>query len=136
MNLSINNLIANKIVDYGLEQTDEFNWTVDLNEIFDDNTIKYINNNFNEIKSNIIQDERVLDLDISNDNQSFDMVFAWAECLDDFGKEIYKYFERNYNDFDYEDVIYLELKLSDKKNKFEKQLIENYIFRKEKSYER
>ena len=87
MKLSINKLIANDIINYGMDQTSEFNYSVSLNGYlndFDGESQKYILDNLDDIIECIKDNENVADLFISEQSdgdKDFDMVFYWGNLL-------------------------------------------------------
>ena len=87
MKLSINKLIANDIINYGMDQTSEFNYSVSLNGYlndFDGESQKYILDNLDDIIECIKDNENVADLFISEQSdgdKDFDMVFYWENLL-------------------------------------------------------
>ena len=87
MKLSINKLIANDIINYGMDQTSEFNYSVSLNGYlndFDEESQKYILDNLDDIIDCIKDNENVADLFVSEQSdgdKDFDMVFYWGNLL-------------------------------------------------------
>ena len=87
MKLSINKLIANDIINYGMDQTSEFNYSVSLNGYlndFDGESQKYILDNLDDIIECIKDNENVADLFISEQSdgdKDFDMVFYCGNLL-------------------------------------------------------
>lgn len=89
--LSLSKLIANDIVNYGMDKTTSFNYIVSLNDFlddYDDETIDYIKSHINEIIDDVHQNENVAQLDYDEKRQEFDMVFYYDELLTPLEKEI------------------------------------------------
>lgn len=89
--LSLSKLIANDIVNYGMDKTTSFNYIVSLNDFlddYDDETINYIKSHINEIIDDVHQNENVAQLDYDEKRQEFDMVFYYDELLTPLEKEI------------------------------------------------
>ena len=86
MNLTINKLIANDIINYGMDQTSGFNYIVYmdtyLNE-YDNESQKYILDNLDKIIDDISANENVADLvvDEKNGTKRIDMVFYWDSLM-------------------------------------------------------
>ena len=134
MKLSINKLIANDIINYGMDQTSEFNYSVSLNGYlndFDEESQKYILNNLDDIIDCIKDNENVADLFVSEQSdgdKDFDMVFYWGNLLTqverivcDNGKELKV-------DLDFEDIreIADNILMSDTFNDYLEYKIKNY----------
>lgn len=86
MELTINKLIAQDIINYGMDQASEFNYIVDLDSYlknYDEKSKKYILENIDDIKTAIEENECVADLvvDKEDDIIKFDMVFYWGYLL-------------------------------------------------------
>lgn len=99
MKLSINKLIANDIINYGIDQIMEIedgnstNYIVSLDTYlkdFDEDTKKYILENVNNIIEDIEASECVLDLVVEKDKNNIDlnMVFYWENLLTEVDKKI------------------------------------------------
>lgn len=99
MKLSINKLIANDIINYGMDQIMEMedgngaNYIVSLDTYlkdFDEDTKKYILENVDKIIEDIQENENVLDLEISkqDNNVDFNMIFYWENLLTELEKRI------------------------------------------------
>ena len=76
--LNLNKLIANDIVNYGMDKTTSFNYVVSLNDFlddYDDESRDYIKSHINEIIDAVHQNENVAQLDYDEKRQEFDMVF-------------------------------------------------------------
>lgn len=85
MKMSICKLIANDIVNYGMDQTSNFNYTVCLDSYiddFDEESKNYIYNHLEEICDDITNNENVADLHYDKNKREFDMVFYWGNLMD------------------------------------------------------
>lgn len=85
MKMSICKLIANDIVNYGMDQTSNFNYIVCLDSYiddFDDESKNYIYNHLEEICDDITNNENVADLNYDKSKREFDMVFYWGNLMD------------------------------------------------------
>jgi len=99
MKLSINKLIANDIINYGMDQIMEMedgnsaNYIVSLDTYlndFDEDTKKYILENIDKIIEDIEASESVLDLvvDIDKNNIDLNMIFYWENLLTEVDKKV------------------------------------------------
>lgn len=85
MKMSICKLIANDIVNYGMDQTSKFNYIVCLDSYiddFDEESKNYIYNHLEEICDDITNNENVADLHYDKNKREFDMVFYWGNLMD------------------------------------------------------
>lgn len=90
--LSLSKLIANDIVNYGMDKTTSFNYIVSLNDFLDDydeDTCNYIKSHINEIISDVEGNENVSQLDYDESRQEFDMVFYFDGLFSKLDKKIY-----------------------------------------------
>ena len=90
--LSINKLIANDIVNYGMDKTTSFNYIVSLNDFLDDydeETCNYIKSHVSEIINDVKCNENVAQLDYDESRQEFDMVFYFDGLFSKLDKQIY-----------------------------------------------
>ena len=90
--LSLSKLIANDIVNYGMDKTTSFNYIVSLNDFLDDydeDTCNYIKSHINEIISDVEGNENVAKLDYDESRQEFDMVFYFDGLFSKLDKKIY-----------------------------------------------
>ena len=90
--LSLSKLIANDIVNYGMDKTTSFNYIVCLNDFLDDydeDTCNYIKSHINEIISDVEGNENVAQLDYDESRQEFDMVFYFDGLFSKLDKKIY-----------------------------------------------
>ncbi len=99
MKLSINKLIANDIINYGMDQIMEMedgngaNYIVSLDTYlkdFDEDTKKYILENLDKIIEDIEASECVLDLEVEKEKNNVDlnMIFYWENLLTEVDKKI------------------------------------------------
>ena len=89
--LSINKLIANDIVNYGMDRTISFNYIVSLDSFLDDydeDTCNYIKAHLSEIIDDVHQNENVAQLDYDEKRQEFDMVFFFDNLMSPLEKRI------------------------------------------------
>lgn len=85
MKMTLCKLIANDIVNYGMDQTSNFNYIVCLDSYiddFDEETKNYIYNHLEEICYDITNNENVADLHYDKNKREFDMVFYWGNLMD------------------------------------------------------
>lgn len=99
MKLSINKLIANDIINYGMDQIMEMedgnsaNYIVSLDiylNDFDEDTKKYILENIDKIIEDIEASECVLDLVVDKDKNNIDLniIFYWENLLTEIDKKV------------------------------------------------
>ena len=99
MKLSINKLIANDIINYGMDQASQMedgnnaNYTVSLDTYlkdFDEDTQKYILKNIDSIIQDIDASECVLDLVVEKEDKNIElnMIFYWENLLNEVDKKI------------------------------------------------
>lgn len=87
MKMTLNKLIANDIINYGMDQTTNFNYTVYLDEYiteYDEEGKKYILEHLNEISDAISNNENISYYSLEEDKKLgkyFDMVFYWGKLL-------------------------------------------------------
>ncbi len=85
MKMSINKLIANDIINYGMNNTLSDNYIVSLDSYlddFDEESQEYIQNNLEDIISDIHANENVCDLIYDKKEKEFNMIFYWDNLLD------------------------------------------------------
>lgn len=85
MKMTLCKLIANDIVNYGMDQTSNFNYIVCLDSYiddFDEESKNYILNHLDEICDDISNNENVAELDYDKTKREFDMVFYWGNLMD------------------------------------------------------
>ena len=105
--LNLNKLIANDIVNYGMDKTTSFNYVVSLNDFlddYDDESRDYIKSHINEIIDAVHQNENVAQLDYDEKRQEFDMVFNFDGLFNKLEKKIYNDSQEMGIDFEPEDV--------------------------------
>ncbi len=105
--LNLNKLIANDIVNYGMDKTTSFNYVVSLNDFlddYDDESRDYIKSHINEIIDAVHQNENVAQLDYDEKRQEFDMVFYFDGLFSKLDKKIYNDSQEMGIDFEPEDV--------------------------------
>lgn len=89
--LSLTKLIANDIVNYGMDKTMNFNYIVSLNDFldeYDEETCNYIKSHINEIIDDVNSNENVADLEYDEKRQEFNMVFYYDHLLNSLEKNI------------------------------------------------
>lgn len=89
--LNLAKLIANDIVNYGMDKTMGFNYIVSLNDFldeYDEDTCNYIKSHINEIIDDAEANENVADLEYDEKRQEFNMVFYYDELLNSMEKTI------------------------------------------------
>ena len=85
MKMTLCKLIANDIVNYGMDQTNNFNYIVFLDSYiddFDEESKNYIYNHIEEICNDISNNENVAELNYDKNKREFDMVFYWGNLMD------------------------------------------------------
>ena len=90
--MTICKLIANDIVNYGMDQTSGFNYIVCLDSYIDDfdqEAKDYIYNHLDEICDDISNNENVADLHFDKNNKEFNMVFYWNNLMSDTEKYVH-----------------------------------------------
>ena len=105
--LSISKLIANDVVNYGMDKTTSFNYIVSLNDFLDDydeDTCSYIKSHINDIIEAVHQNENVAQLDYDEKRQEFDMVFYYDNLLSTIEKQMIDIGKENGVEFEYEDL--------------------------------
>lgn len=89
MKMTINKLIANDIINYGMNQTSGFDYSVYLNSYIDDydeESKKYILDNLDNICNDIRSNENISYFNYNKDREEFDMVFYWDNLLSEMEK--------------------------------------------------
>ena len=87
MKMTLNKLIANDIINYGMDQTTNFNYLVYLDEYideYDEEGKKYILEHLDEISDAISNNENISYYSLEEDQKLgkyFDMVFYWGKLL-------------------------------------------------------
>lgn len=128
--LNINKLIANDIVNYGMDKTTSFNYIVSLNDFldeYDDETCNYIKSHINGIIDAVSGNENVAQLDYDESRQEFDMVFYFDGLMDELEKNIYQTARDMGIDYEIDDVWELSYKIknSDEYNNMISNQIQN-----------
>ena len=123
--LNLNKLIANDIVNYGMDKTTSFNYVVSLNDFlddYDDESRDYIKSHINDIIEAVHQNENVAQLDYDEKRQEFDMVFYFDGLFSKLEKKIYNDSQEMGIDFEPEDVwqISYDIENSDEYNELVK----------------
>lgn len=126
--LNLNKLIANDIVNYGMDKTTSFNYIVSLNDFLDDydeESIDYIKSHISDIIEAVHQNENVADLQYDEARQEFNMVFYFNGLFSKLDKKIYDTAQDMGIDFEVDEVweISYNLENSDEYN----QMIKNTI---------
>lgn len=86
MKLTINKLIANDIINYAMDKTYGFNYSITLSEYLEDyeeDSQKYIKNNIDDIINDIEANENIADLVVEEkeNDKELDMVFFWENLM-------------------------------------------------------
>lgn len=119
--LNINKLIANDIVNYGMDKTTSFNYIVSLNDFLDDydeETRDYIKSHINGIKESVEGNANVAQLNYDETRQEFDMVFYFDGLFSKLDKKIYDKGQAMGIDFEVDEVweISYDIENSDEYN--------------------
>lgn len=93
MKLTINKLIANDMINYGMDKTSGLNYIIYLDtylEDFEKEDQKYIKDNLDTIINDIRENENVADLEVRDEDNTkvIDMVFYWGKLLNTVEKKI------------------------------------------------
>lgn len=105
--LSLNKLIANDIINYGMDKTMSFNYIVSLSDFlddYDDEARDYIKSHINGIIDAIHENENVAQLDYDETRSEFDMVFYFDRLMSDLDKEVYEKAKELGYDFELDEV--------------------------------
>jgi len=81
--MSLTKLIANDIINYGMNDTTADQYIVYLDSYlddFDEESKKYILDNLDQIVEDVESNDKVCDLEYDKKEKSFDMIFYW-DCL-------------------------------------------------------
>ena len=92
MKMTINKLIANDIINYGMSQTSNFDYSVYLDSYIDDYDLEsqnYILINLEDICLAISKNENISYFNYNKENKEFDMVFYWNNLMNDTEKYVY-----------------------------------------------
>lgn len=112
MKMTLSKLIANDIINYGMSQTSNFNYSVFLDSYiddFDEDSKKYILDNLSTICEDIRINENISYFNFNDETKEFDMVFYWDNLLNNTEKFICNIIKENGNpdDFELDDVRYI-----------------------------
>ena len=112
MKMTLSKLIANDIINYGMSQTSNFNYSVFLDSYiddFDEDSKKYILDNLGTICEDIRINENISYFNFNDETKEFDMVFYWDNLLNNTEKFICNIIKENGNpdDFELDDVRYI-----------------------------
>ena len=130
--LSISKLIANDVVNYGMDKTTSFNYIVSLNDFlddYDDESRDYIKSHITEIIEAVHNNENVAQLDYDDKRQEFDMVFYFDGLFNKLEKKIYSTSQDMGIDFEPEDVWQISYDIENSEeydNLVKKQINEKY----------
>ena len=112
MKMTLSKLIANDIINYGMSQTSNFNYSVFLDSYiddFDEDSKKYILDNLGTICEDIRINENISYFNFNDETKEFDMIFYWDNLLNNTEKFICNVIKENGNpdDFELDDVRYI-----------------------------
>jgi hypothetical protein len=130
--LNLNKLIANDIVNYGMDKTTSFNYIVSLNDFldeYDEESRDYIKSHITEIIDAVHNNENVAQLDYDDKRQEFDMVFYFDGLFNKLEKKIYSTSQDMGIDFEPEDVWQISYDIENSEeydNLVKKQINEKY----------
>ena len=96
--IDLKKLIANDIVNYGMDQTMGFQYVVSLDDFmedYSDKTKEYIKSNISEIYEDIKNHEAVSNVNFDKTRNEFDLVFYINSLLSPLEKTIYSEIEQN-----------------------------------------
>lgn len=130
--LSLSKLIANDIVNYGMDKTMGFQYVVSLSDFldeYDDESRDYIKSHIKEIINDVEQNENVADLTYDEKEQEFDMVFYFDGLMDKLDKIVYEAGKEKGIEYELEDVRNISYDL-EKSDSF-KDLINDHLSKKE-----
>ncbi len=129
--LNLAKLIANDIVNYGMDKTMNFNYIVSLSDFLDDydeETCNYIKSHINEIIDDVNSNENIADLEYDNERQEFNMVFYYDHLLNSLEKNIINEAKNMGYDFEVEELreMSYEIENSDEyRNIIHKTILDN-----------
>lgn len=112
MKMTIDKLIANDIINYGMNQTSGFDYSVYLNSYiddFDEESKKYILDNLDNICNDIKNNENISYFNYNKDRKEFDMVFYWDNLLSEMEKFVCDIIKDKDKDasFELDDIRYI-----------------------------
>ncbi|MEG0826692.1 MAG: hypothetical protein RR404_04415 [Bacilli bacterium] len=105
--LNLNKLIANDIINYGIEATTGRDYAVSLElylEEYDEETRKYISNNLDEIVNEISNNENIFFVQKLVDKNEIDMIFHFESVLNQVEKIVLKNAELFNIDLELDDI--------------------------------
>lgn len=124
--LNLKKLIANDIVNYGMDQASDFNYIVVLDTFlkdYDKETRKYVYDNLESIIEAVHQNENVADLEYDESSKQFSLVFYYDNLMSrlehkfvEFGRDINR-------DFNLEELRSLSHELENSK-RFKKLILD------------
>ena len=124
--LNLSKLIANDIVNYGMDQTDGLSYTIEIGSLlqeFDDDTQKYINNNLESIIEAVEQNENVADLEYDKTSNEISIVFYYDNLMTPTEQKIVEFGRGINRSFDLEELRHLSYEL-EKSKKFERLILD------------
>ena len=122
MKMTLNKLIANDIINYGMDQTTNFNYSVYLDEYideYDEEGKNYILEHLDEISDAISNNENISYYSLEEDEKLgkyFDMVFYWGKLLNSTEMIVLKNADLFKIDLNLEDVREIASELVDDDN--------------------
>ena len=122
MKMTLNKLIANDIINYGMDQTTNFDYSVYLDEYieeYDEEGKKYILEHQDEISDAISNNENISYYSLEEDQKLgkyFDMVFYWGKLLNSTEMIVLKNADLFKIDLNLEDVREIASELVDDDN--------------------
>lgn len=130
--LSLSKLIANDIVNYGMDKTMGFQYVVSLSDFldeYDDEAIDYIKSHIRKIIDDVEQNENVADLNYDEKEQEFDMVFYFDGLMDKLDKIVYETGKEKGTEFELDEVREISSDLENSENF--KDLINEHLSKRE-----
>lgn len=112
--LSINKLIANDIINYGMDRTTGFNYIVSLNDFldeYDEESKEYIKRNISGIKDAIYDNENIAQFDYDEKRDEFDMVFYYDNLITPLEKRILDMAKNHNVDYELDELRELSYKI-------------------------
>lgn len=130
--LSLSKLIANDIVNYGMDKTMGFQYVVSLSDFldeYDDEAIDYIKSHIRKIIDDVEQNENVANLNYDEKEQEFDMVFYFDGLMDKLDKIVYEAGKEKGTEFELDEVREISSDLENSENF--KDLINEHLSKRE-----
>ena len=137
--MNYKSLIANRIVSKGIVAGDDsFNLITidDIEALFDENTAKYITENFEQIIEVMKEDERVAEIEFDKDNFEIGISYYWSYCLNDNGRAVLDIAEEEKIEVEHEDVNKIASELMEHDRKYRVPFIIEQLKGIEVEYER